>query len=284
LAHGLGLAIVAASIASFRQPDRAAGVMTMAASLAGTIMMFAIPQAQATFGVSSIFWVMGALILPPLIFIRALPRRAEIGDGVTTSAAPTQSASLLRPLVLISLLVAGFFYLSVGAFGPFSAQLGRNAGLLYQQTGEVLALAGVASMLGAVTAITVGDRFGRVAPILLSIIGASTALSALLIAPQSKAAFLLAVPAFFFCWASVYPYLMGFASRLDPSGRVNGLFFTLSLAGFAAGPAIGGMLTSFASTTQQGLAYVVLFSLICLIPALGFAPIVKTRDKSPPPP
>lgn len=272
LGHGAGLAIVAASIATFRQPDRAAGAMTMAASVAGTIMMFVIPLAQAAFGAKPIFWVMAALALPPLLFLRALPVR---GDDARNVSAP--QASLLRPIVLLSLLVAAFFYLSVGAFGPFSAQLGRDAGLTYQQSGQVLGFAGVASLLGAVIAVVVGDRFGRAAPVLLSVLGASSALVALLIFPQSPLAYLFSVPAFFFCWASVYPYLMGFASLLDPSGRVNGLFFTLSLIGFAAGPAIGGLLTSLSADTRQGLSYVVIFSLVCLIPALGFAPIVKTQ-------
>lgn len=280
LGHGTGLAVVAASIASFRQPDRAAGVMTMAASLAGTLMMLGVPQAQGVFGAAPIFWLMGALILPPLVFLRALPARRGVPQ--TDPSSPAPPPALFGRLTLVSLLVAAFFYLSVGAFGPFSAQLGLDAGLSYQQSGAVLALAGVASMLGAITAIAAADRFGRVVPVVLSVLGAGASLGALLIAPQSQAVFRVAVPAFFFCWASVYPYLMGFASRLDPTGRVNGLFFTLSLLGFAAGPAIGGMLTSFGRSTHEGLANVVLFSLLCLIPALGFAPVIKAQERNVP--
>lgn len=280
LGHGVALAVAAASIACFRQPDRMAGVVTVAVSALGMSLMFFVPWAQHSERIAPLFWTMGSMVLPPLLFLGAIPqglksahRSLEFEPGYKKEASAGPS-----PIIVITLIAVGFFYISVGSFWPFAEQLGRNAGLSYEDASRVTAFAAMAAIFGALTAIALGDRFGRMLPIGGSISVAIAGLSLLLSFPKDPTIFSVVVIAYMFCWATLYPFLLGFASQLDPSGRVNGLVFSLSLIGLAIGPGLASAVISIGMPAGgSNLTNLVWMSVICLLPSFALVYAIRKQ-------
>lgn len=250
LGHGIGLALTAAFIADFAQPDRAAGIVTVGVGVLAVSGIYFITWAQQYLGLPPLFLTMLGFALLPLLLLRRIPRMRAV-DGTMPTAAAAQAP---RPaIVWMTLVAVAFFYLSVGSFWPFAAQLGRYAGLSYQGAAHVVLMAAAAGMLGGLTAIVVGDRLGRVLPISLSMAAALVGLLVLWAFPTRASVFAPVVIIYIFSWATMYPFMLGFASELDPTGRVNGLIFSLSLVGLAIGPGLGSAVITLGATRSSRL-------------------------------
>jgi predicted MFS family arabinose efflux permease len=270
--HGIAFAVGAASIAASHQPDRLAGVMTVSITVLSMGLMLLITTTQGVFGIAPLFWIMGGFALTPLLFLSALPEAAPASLSIPARAERKPQAQFLG----ITLTAIGFFYVSVGTFYPFAEQLGRAAGLSYADASKILALAGLGSLFGAFLAIGLGDRAGRLLPIGLSIALAMVSLCVLLLFPDDSLVFSGVVITYMFAWATLYPFLLGFTSQLDPSGRVNGFVFSLSLIGFAVGPAIASSVIAIGapagSSNWDNLVWV---SMLCLLPSFALLHVIR---------
>jgi len=265
IGHGMALAVTAACIASFSQPDRTAGIVTVGVSALGIVLIFLVPWAQAEIGIQPLFGLMALVAFPSLLLLRRMPM-GHVNGGVQELATPRLTDLMGERNVVITLAAVAFFYLSVGSFWPFAEQVGRAAGLTYAASSRVIAFAEFASVLGALVAIWLGDRFGRLLPIGCSLTLAVAGLAGLLLVPDQPVVFSVAAIVYMFAWASMYPFLLGFASQLDPSGRVNGLVFSLSLIGLAVGPGVGSTIIMIGSVDgRSNIANLIWMSVFCLV-------------------
>jgi predicted MFS family arabinose efflux permease len=288
LGHGIALAVTAASIANFKQPDRMAGVVTVSVSLFGMCLMLFIPWAQSFVGIQPLFLVMAGLIIPSFLLLSWIPAKvgsmivldSSSGSGQANSHPHSHRHSEAR-LIWITLVAAGFFYVSVGSFWPFTEQLGRAAGLDYQGATKVTAFAAMAAVLGALTAIALGNRFGRSIPIGFSISASIAGLVLLLRFPHSPFVFSTVAVVYMFCWATLYPFLLGFASQLDPRGRVNAFVFSLSLIGLAVGPGLAsGVMAIGVPDGGSNLTNLVWMSALCLLPSFALLYAVRKHEST----
>jgi predicted MFS family arabinose efflux permease len=99
----------------------------------------------------------------------------------------------------------------------------------------------LAGALGALVPYVLRDRFGRAWPIAISILVTLCCLI-VLARPVSAIGFGVAAASFMFAWIAFFPYLMGVCSAFDPVGRLGALSLATQNIGFAAGPAIAGVL------------------------------------------
>lgn len=250
--HGFALGPVGAAIARVRQPDRLAGMMSMAVMGSASALSFVIPHLQAAVGGRGLFLAMAATLPLGILGLRWFPDVAPRGADAK-AALPPMPSSGITVFASVGLFL---WYLVVGGYWPYVEQFARAAHLDYAQAAQVLGWATLISLLGASLSIVVGDRFGR-----LRLLGSLFALQlgavlTMLLAGTHLFAYAFSASAFVFTWIALFPYLLGLMSRLDPGGRLNGMLYMTALLGYAIGPAAAGYLTGHAATVAGGLTNV----------------------------
>ena len=280
IGHGAALAVTAAAIASTAQPDRLAGFNTIAVTIAATSLAFITPQMQKIFGISPLFILMAIFVLPSLLSLKAFPTYKPL--ALKSSQAIKSKPTLNNMTIIMSIIATAFYYLGVGGFWPFAEQIGKSIGMSYLQSTQIIGFATFASIFGAVTATIIGNRFGRLYPVAFCITAQIIGLSVLYMYPNVTT-FTLAAITYMFCWLMFFPYLLGFISQLDRSGRTNGVIYFCALIGFAVGPGIASWVSTIGAVGSDILINnVVLMGLICLLPSYLIIAAIYRHEKSKP--
>lgn len=252
LGHGFALGPVSAAIARVRQPDRLAGLMSVAVMASASALSFVGPFLQSKIGGAGLFVAMAATIPLALIGLRWFPDgpNSDIaGDGARRVFPPLPSSGVVT-FSFVGLLI---WYLVVGGYWPYVEQFARAAHLDYAAASRILGWATLISVLGASISIFVGDRFGRMRMLSLLFIVQAASVLTMLFAGSHLFAYALSASLFVFSWIALFPYLLGLMSQIDPGGRLNGLLYVAALMGYAIGPAAAGYLSGQGATLEQGL-------------------------------
>ena len=219
------------------KPDRGFGfimVWTLVyAALATSLMPFLYASAGVA-GAVLFFTVLTACGLP---FVRLLP--ASGGDQVRTAGAQR----LGRGFIAVGLVALLAYFVGLGAVWAYISLIGIAGGLSEQQVANSVALAQFAGIAGALTAVALGSRYGRAAPLALGILAG--VLSIWLMSQWSSVAmFGVAVVLFVYAWNVAHPYLLGAMASFDAAGRVVVYAVALQMLGLATGPMLGGAIIS----------------------------------------
>jgi len=181
------------------------------AGLNGVLVMLAVPAALA------------------MLFAPLLPVQGR------TVLEPDAKA-LLRPATLVALLGFGAFFVNAGAFWTYVELIGLARGMSARVVANCVAAGVSAGMLGGGLASVLGERFGRLRPILVA-----TALTVgavlLLNGSFGAAAFVVAGMLYFFAWNYSYSYQLAMINEVDATGRgvaITQVFGFLGIAGGAA--------------------------------------------------
>jgi predicted MFS family arabinose efflux permease len=141
--------------------------------------------------------------------------------------------------------------LSDGLVWPFAERIGRTLGIEGETLGWMLGGSLAAGLVGAGAAERLGTRFGYVGPLLLGLWG--TALAGWGMANAGAPGVLFAttvaknVTILFF-----FPYLLGLAAAVDPTGRTAAAVTGAMPLGVAAGPWLGGLVVNAAGFSALG--------------------------------
>ncbi|MEH6473679.1 MAG: MFS transporter [Halopseudomonas sp.] len=157
----------------------------------------------------------------------------------------TSANTKVNPLVFIGLAGLVVFFAGFAGLWAFAERMAHEA-LNPELVGMLLAMGLIGSALGPVASAWVGDRFGRMAPILLGSVLSLVALG-LLIEPITAVKFglLMAIlPTSFYFALS---YLFGIISDADVTGRFSSLISSALALGAAIGPGLFGVILE-----QQG--------------------------------
>ena len=159
----------------------------------------------------------------------------------------------------MALLACFIFNLGIMAVWAYLERMGHAAGLQGPFIGKTLALSLVGALFGALLAAAVEDRFGRVLPLIITVVVQAVALL-LLTGDLSANAFGVGVMLFAFGWNFPVAYQLAITVSVDVSGRLVVLFLSAVKLGYAAAPVIAAQLI------LQGKG----FDPVMLLGAVGF--------------
>jgi hypothetical protein len=218
-------------------PDRGYGIKFFFDVLPGASMNFLIPIIYASFGFHGVSTTMIGWCL------------LGAGSSLLLPAGGSKSqASINAPfrwreerLALFACFSCFVLLLGVMALWAFLGQIGTYKGFSITTLGPMLALGSVLNASGALIAAGLGQRFGRLAPVVVTI-AINIAMLFVLGATTSFAAY--ATGSLVFCLTNNYTlaYAMGMVASLDKHGRFIPFTSACFSAGAIFGPLIAGHL------------------------------------------
>jgi predicted MFS family arabinose efflux permease len=267
---GVGFSVIARTV----NPDRTFGVLLVIQFGLGGLGNLYLPRLVPTFGVDILFAsliafsVVTALMVPFLDDYRVPGRHDD-----ATGPPPAQIAILPLCLTLLAL-----FLFQAGNMGLFAfiIGLGKAYALELDFITMTLAASGWIGIVGAVIVIGLYTRFGRVRPLLVSILLTVVGIWVLHFSANATV-FFIANCGMGITWAFVIPYLLGLCAEFDKQGRMAALGGFASKMGLASGPLAAGRLLgegNYALLIDVGAGVVFLSLLASLWPA-------RVRDRHP---
>lgn len=208
--------------------------------LLGTVGLLALPPLFSHFGLAVVYLLLAFLMLCSLPLLRYLPAGFH---PPPVSAAAQIAPSRRRKLCAI--LAVLLFYVSLSAVWTFIGEIAVRASLSALQSGDILAVATVVGIIGAVGAAMMAARFR---PGTLLWIGYVLLVLAIMLLVRHPMAirFVLAAIIFKFTWTFLAPFTMAHVAALDNDGKLMNNINLVIGGGMALGPSLGAtLLTSF---------------------------------------
>jgi predicted MFS family arabinose efflux permease len=236
---GLGFSIIARTA----DPDRVFGMLVAVQYTFGSIGIFTVPKLVGTFGPGAAF---GALIIFSTVTLLMVPfiphfERADNPRQAkkATLAATNSMQKLLLPAAL-ALIALFLFQSSNMGIADYAIELGKHSGYGIAYISNLLTVANIISIGGALLVYIIGTKFGRVLPILLgSLIAAG--FTFLFHWSELPVAYFLANAISGVTWAFTVSYLLGLCATFDSRGQVVIFAGFISKMGLASGPLIAAM-------------------------------------------
>lgn len=243
-------------------PERVFGYWVVGQLVAGAIALALLPHLFASFGLKSFYLALAilTLLLAPLYkgFRAPAPK-----------AAGTPSAQGNRFVLLCVLAVAAIlaFYIAIGGVWTFASMAAEQAGMQGARIGNILAIATLFGIAGAMIASFLGGRVVRRSMLLLgyTILVLSVVALALF---RSGPAYVVAICAFKFAWTFVLPFVIAEVASRDPSGRLVASTTMIIGTGLSLGPLFAGTMLGAAWSLQSvfiAAAACGLLSFACLL-------------------
>ncbi|SEB91366.1 Predicted arabinose efflux permease, MFS family [Pseudomonas saponiphila] len=263
LAGGSLMIICLASAAASPTPSRAYGFWVMGQLVLGAIGLSLLPMLFQRFGLGACYLILALLMTLCLPLVRCFPAGAA-GPGADAPPAPAISR-LKAGLGILGILT---FYISLSGVWTFIGAIGSQSGLSAQTNGDILAIATLMGIVGALCATLFGDRLPR--GVLLVLGYGLMAGSVLLLLDQPRLArFALAALVFKFTWTFILPLILARMAEMDRSGRLMNASNLVISAGLAIGPTLAGRLIESSGGFQGLLLGGALLTLASLALVLG---------------
>lgn len=274
---GAAMCVCAANavLSAQREPDRVYAVGLALSSLAGIgvlPLLVYVGSLTAGWGVYAADGVWVMLLLP---LIALLPGRLPGMDaGSEHKLASRLSGHMALPLAAIAL----FTIFSVGLWA-FSGVVAENAHVTTQVFGATLAVGTALCVGGAWLASVIGTRFGRLPPLFLGLI-INTVAAVVFFSAKTPMVFAVSFVIVQTVYAFVVPFLFGFCSAVDRSGRLATAGSSAMLVSAALSPALIGWLIQSAGLYTLIVAMVIGFLLVGL--AIYLSTVFLSEDEAVP--
>jgi predicted MFS family arabinose efflux permease len=268
LGAGFLYALSVAIVSRLDEVDRAFAIKMVPEQTLPALLLVALPAlVVARFGVTGVLTVTACIALLGLALLPLVPRRES------NSPSDTEAGSGIG-LAFAALLGLLMFFGGIAGVWAFAERLLVEAGIDRTAAGQMLAIGVIASAVGPLTVAIVGDRFGRLWPLLVTLAVVVVSLLALADKPSTVgyAVLMFSFPA---AWYAGMAYQMGIVADADHSGKysvliaaalgvgatigpaaygeIKGAFDVLAANTAAAGMATGGILLSAWVTRRSGL-------------------------------
>lgn len=232
LGEGLALAAAISTTAIFAKPDRIFALVMIGMSLYGMLGLLVLPSVIDAFGLKGVFSAIALLSFVSLPLCRLFPNHDADDKGQLVN----QKIQLGRPviLVLLSLMVV---YISTNGVWTYYERIGVAIGVSYTDIGLALSLGLFASMIGALLAAVLSDRYGRVIPVTFGLILALVSIIILHFSSNFMP-YTLSVMLLFGTTGFVVPYYMGTLAEADHTGRLPVVGYLIVFVGNFIGPAM----------------------------------------------
>ncbi|BAQ75034.1 major facilitator family transporter [Pseudomonas sp. Os17] len=266
LAGGSLMIICLASAAASPTPSRAYGFWVMGQLVLGAIGLSLLPMLFQRFGLGACYLILALLMTLCLPLVRCFPSGAA-RPGADAPPAPAISR-FKAGLGILGILT---FYISLSGVWTFIGAIGSQSGLSAQTSGDILAIATLMGIVGALCATLFGDRLPRSTLLLLGY-GLMAGSVLLLLDQPQLARFALAALVFKFTWTFILPLILARMAEMDRSGRLMNASNLVISAGLAIGPSLAGRLIESSGGFQGLLLGGALITLASLALVLGCRP------------
>jgi len=274
-AGGSLMSIALTSLGDTRQPDRFFALFIAGQLTLGGLGLWLFPGFLAQFGLRGVFSALAVVVLCASLFILFIPQQGRKIEP--TPISPSRDRAKNHSLLpgLMALLACFIFNLGIMAVWAYLERMGNAAGLEASFIGSTLAMSLFGALCGALLAAVMADRFGRVIPLIITVVVQIIALL-LLGGEITKNSFLAGVMLFAFTWNFPVPFQLAITVTMDISGRLVVLFLSAVKLGYAAAPVIVAQLIM----TGSG------FTPVIVLAAAGFVTsaliyVALTRLKPP---
>lgn len=231
---GLGLAVIART----RDPDKGYGMLLVVQYTFGSLGIFAVPKLVEIFGHGAAF---GALIVFSFITLLMIPFIPDYKAKESPAPlAKTGGKANFTPLILTMLAVYLFQASNMG-IADYAFEIGKENGYKMADLSNLVAIANIISVIGAVCVYMIGTKYGRLKPIMLGL-AVAAAFTFLFHWSNSITVYFIANTVTGICWAFVIPYLLGLGASFDLRGQIAALAGFVSKMGLASGPLIAALL------------------------------------------
>lgn len=273
LAGGSLMIICLASAAASPSPSRAYGFWVMGQLVLGAVGLSLLPMLFQRFGLGACYLILALLMTLCLPLARCFPT----GAAHPASDAPQAPAIswLKASLGILGILT---FYISLSGVWTFIGAIGSQSGLSAQTNGDILAIATLMGIVGALCATLFGDRLPRSALLLLGYGLMAGSVLALLGQPQ-LARFALAALVFKFTWTFILPLILARMAEMDRSGRLMNASNLVISAGLAIGPTLAGRLIESSGGFQGLLLGGAVITLLSLALVLSCRPALQAPSQ-----
>ena len=146
------------------------------------------------------------------------------------------------------------WYLGIGGVWAFVERIGVEAGIDAEGIGRALAIGMAVGLMGAFLAAAVADRFGRVIPFVVAMLGQVVAVW-YLAGLEEMNGLIIAICLYNSTWNFALPYLFSMAALADTRGQLMVLMSTAQAVGLTFGTSIAGAIIGrygLTAVTWQG--------------------------------
>lgn len=259
-----------AALSLSRTPERAFAIaialqVAVSALVAYSLPVFLTP-ALGLWAIPCVLMITSILVL---LCISWLPERSSDPVEATESDFKAPRKQVLTGI--LGLMAMCVFYIGLIGAWEFLERIGNSWSLSHEYIGGIIALALIVGAGGALFPMVLGDRFGKVRPVILAIVLLLAA--AILLSVQGTAlrfaagAILLNVG-----WNLAIPFMYASLADADPSGRFVVFSVSIQMAGAVIGAGIAGALV-------VGVGFSGLFTFFggCVLMALAIHTLVVRR-------
>lgn len=261
---GILLATTSSIIAAARVPVRLYGQALAVATLIAAIAVAIIPYAVVSYGYQGAYGTLAlcTLVLLPLFIY--LPRGGA-------PASTMQSGRLSGfPIGVMALFGVFLVVASTTTYYAFVERMAGRLGMAPQDIGFLVAILNVGGIVGSLVAAAMGERFGLMIPLFVSIIS-HAAFMCIAATTSSVLVFTLIVIAEAFVYFFVYAFMFGLIAKFDATGRWAGAASGAGILGVSVGPFLGGVtITNFG---YMSVAW--LLAIITVVAVAAFAWVGK---------
>ncbi len=249
LGVGTNYALAIAALSDTRHTERnfsiAVGVQ-VAIAIAGFMIL---PSVIATGGTAAVFLPLSVIAILLLPFLRFLPDGGSKEDVLDADDVPVSPIA-----IWLALGCQAVWYLGIGGVWAFVERIGADAGIDAEGIGYALALGMAVGLVGAFAAAAVADRFGRVLPFTVAMLGQVVAVW-LLADLRDINGLIIAICLYNGTWNFALPYVFAMAALADTRGKLVVLMTTAQAVGLTFGVTLAGALIGryeLAAVTYQG--------------------------------
>ena len=231
---GLGFSIIAKT----KSPDRVFGMLVAIQYTFGSVGIFTVPKLVVYFGPGAAFGALIAFSTVTLLMVPFIPDYDT--KKISPDDQPTNPNKMVFVPAALGLLALFFFQSSNMGIADYAIELGKDAGFGVDYLSNMLTVANIIAISGALLVYVIGTKFGRALPIL-----AGSGLAALFTFffhwSELPEVYFLANAVTGITWAFTVPYLLGLCATFDDRGQIVVFAGFVSKMGLASGPLVGAL-------------------------------------------
>ena len=238
LIAGVGYTIGLAGVMDTSRADRNAGLLLVVQVIFSALGLYALDAVPVPWRLNSVYVFILIWTIPcALLAWRHYPD--DPGERVQSVALDWKPIALRGSAVIAG---AGIYFLMIGGVWGYLEGIAREAGLSLVQTGQALSVGLAVSLVGAGVAASVGLRFGRALPLVVSAVVQIASLYMLTRLRQFGdvvLAFYVINAVFQVMWSYIIPYFMVMFAEVEPTGRFVSMYGMSTHLTLAIGPYVG---------------------------------------------
>jgi predicted MFS family arabinose efflux permease len=248
-----------------RLPDRNFGYLIMGVLTYGALGLWAMPVAFEMIGIKGVIVFFALFGASGWLGLPYLPDSGE--EHLQIEADAIDLARTYRILAIVAMFT---YFFAQGVIWSYLFLIGLNGGLEVQSVANGLMLSQFMGIAGAFLAAMLGNRYGRIMPLAIGILGGAAILG-VLFGQFTAAVYALTVCIYNFAWNMTHPFLLAAMASFDQHGRVVVYAVAAQMLGLAVGPAFAASLLSdsnYAPVIWAGIGLFVLSWIFILLPLM----------------